>query len=87
MTLNTKNGSGLVHILVQNFKVMTEINTNVAFYMKHPFFWDLYSPGVKGHAAKQNGRCLNTTARNQRYTLTKVLIIDRKELIVAVSEK
>lgn len=87
MTLNTKNGSGLVHILVQNFKVMTEINTNVAFYMKHPFFWDLYSPGVKGHAAKQNGRCLNTTARNQRYTLTKGLIIDRKELIVAVSEK
>ena len=87
MTLNTKNGSGLVHILVQNFKVMTEINTNAAFYMKHPLFWDLYSPGVRGHAAKQNGRCLNITARNQDYILTKGLITDRKELVVAVSEK
>lgn len=87
MTLNTKNGSGLVHILVQNFKVMTEINTNVAFYMKHPFFCDLCSPGVRGPTAKQNGRCLNITARNQRYILTKGVSIDRKELVVAVSEK
>ena len=87
MTLNTKNESGLVHILVQNFKVMTEINTNVAFYMKHPFFCDLCSPGVRGPTAKQHGRCLNITARNQRYILTKGVITDRKELVVAVSEK
>ena len=77
MTLNTKNESDIVHIFVQNFKVMTEINTNVAFYMKHPFFGDLCSPGVRGRAAKQNRRCLNITARNQRYILTKGLIIDR----------
>ena len=87
MTLNPQNESGLLHILVQNFKVMTEINTNVAFYMKHPFFCDLCSPGVRGPTAKQNGRCLNITARNQRYILTKGVIIDRKELVVAVSEK
>ena len=87
MTLNTRNESGLVHILVQNFKVMTEINTNVAFYMKHPFFCDLCSPGVRGPTAKPSGRCLNITARNQRYILTKGVIIDRKELVVAVSEK
>ena len=66
---------------------MTEINTNVAFYMKHPFFCDLCSPGVRGPTAKQNGRCLNITARNQRYILTKGVITDRKELVVAVSEK
>lgn len=66
---------------------MTEINTNVAFYMKLPFFWDLYSPGVRGRAAKQNWRCLNITARNQRYNLTKCLIIDLQGLVVAASEK
>ena len=67
--------------------MITEINTNVAFYMKHPFFWVLYSPGVRGRAAKQNWRCLNITARNQRYNLTKGLIIDLQGLVVAVSEK